>query len=161
MPGASGPVAGGGAAASGGPRVGPLGRGGRGSRQDGRATLKSARQVIHHGHNTVKIADKPLYRYMSRAEANAIRETGLLRGGRAGETFWTDSRFTSAARAESRLSLGSAPEVRMEFRLKSNPTLERAGTRVQPANGGTGLGREYSTFDRVEVEIINVQPFTH
>ena len=49
----------------------------------------------------------------------------------------------------------------MEFRLKNNPALERAGTRVQPANGGTGLGREYSTFDRVEVEIINVQPFTH
>jgi len=126
-----------------------------------RATVKSARQVIHHGHNTAKIADKPLYRYMSRAEADAIRETGLLRGGRAGETFWTDSRFTSAARAQSRLSLGSAPEVRMEFRLKNNPALERAGTRVQPANGGTGLGREYSTFDRVEVEIINVQPFTH
>lgn len=104
---------------------------------------------------------KPLYRYMSQAEANAVRETGLLRGGRSGETFWTDSRFTSAARAENRLSLETKPEVRMEFRLINNPLLERNGTRVQSANGGAGGGREYMSLNPVGVEVINVQPLTH
>jgi hypothetical protein len=121
----------------------------------------AAKAGVPTGKQAAKNVDKPLYRYMSQTEANAVRETGLLRGGRAGETFWTDSRFTGATRAQNRLSLESAPEVRMEFRLRNNPTLERAGTRVQPANGGTDFGREYSTFDPVEVEIINVQPFTH
>lgn len=96
---------------------------------------------------------------MSRAEADAVRKTGVLRGGRPGETYWTDSRFRSAENAQDRLSLPERPEVQMEFRLKGSPALERNGTRVTPKYGGRGGGREYMSTEHVEVEIINVQPY--
>ena len=97
---------------------------------------------------------------MSRAEAEAVQETGFLRGGRPGETHWTDARFTSAARAQDRLSLPGRPEVRMHFRIKNNPSLSRNGTRVAPAYGGRGGAREYGSFDPVEVDIVDVQPLS-
>lgn len=111
--------------------------------------------------DVVKAADsaKPLYRSMSRAEAEAVRNTGKLRGGREGETFYTDSRFGSAKKAQDRLSLDQLPEVQMEFRLRSNPNSVRNGTKVRPANNGRGGGKEYSSMDPVEVEITNVQPY--
>ena len=98
---------------------------------------------------------------MSQAEANSVKRSGLLRGGRPGETYWTDSRFTSAARARNGLSLPDTPDVRMEFRLRNEPSLSRAGTRVTPRYGGGGGGREYMSIQPVAVEVINVQPFTH
>jgi hypothetical protein len=47
----------------------------------------------------------------------------------------------------------------MEFRIKNNPSMTRKGTRVTPDYDGDGGGREYMTYDPVEVEIINVQPY--
>jgi hypothetical protein len=96
---------------------------------------------------------------MSKAEAEAVRQAGKLRGGREGETFFTDSRFRSADTAQDRLSLPNRPEVQMEFLIKNNSSMIRNGTRVDPAYGGRGGGREYMTTDPVEVEIINVQPY--
>ena len=96
---------------------------------------------------------------MSRAEADAVRQSGKLRGGNAGDTFWTDSKFRSATRAQDRLSLPDAPQVRMEFQLRSTPKLQRNGTRIQADYGGRGGGREYMSLDPVEVDVINVQPF--
>ena len=104
-------------------------------------------------------ADKPLYRNMSRAEADAVRETGVLQGGRPGEPYWTDSRFRSADRAQDRLPLPERPEVQMECRLRGSPAMERNGTRVAPDYGGRGGGREYMSTEPVEVETINVQPY--
>jgi len=122
--------------------------------------IKAARAGDKVG-DVAKLADsaKPLYRSMSRAEAEAVQHAGKLRGGREGETFFTDSRFSGADRAQDRLSLRQRPEVQMEFHLKNNPTLERNGTRVDPAYRGRGGGKEYSTTDPVEVEITNVQPY--
>ena len=122
--------------------------------------IKAARTADKVG-DVAKAADsaKPLYRSMSRAEAEAVRNTGKLRGGREGETFFTDSRFGSAKRAQDRLSLDQLPEVQMEFRLRSNPNSVRNGTKVRPANNGRGGGKEYSSMDPVEVEITNVQPY--
>jgi len=104
-------------------------------------------------------AGQTFFRSMSEAEAQAVRQTGRLRGGRPGETFFTDSRFRTAGRAQDRLSLPQRPDVQMEFRLRGSPSMSRNGTRVQPDYGGLGGGREFSTFDPVEVEIFNVQPF--
>lgn len=103
--------------------------------------------------------EKTFFRSMSEVEAQAVRQTGMLRGGRPGETFFTDSRFRTAGRAQDRLSLPHTPEVQLEFRLREPLKLNRNGTRVQPDFGGRGGGREFSTFDPVEVEIINVQPY--
>lgn len=93
---------------------------------------------------------------MSKTDAEAVQQTGKLRGGREGET---DSRFRSADTAQDRLSLPNRPEVQMGFQIKNNPSMMRNGTRVDPAYGERGGGREYMTTNPVEVEIINVQPY--
>jgi RHS repeat-associated protein len=105
------------------------------------------------------VAEKAFYRSMSKAEADAVKESGLLRGGRKGGTYFTDSRFKSGIKAKDRLSLPERPEVQMEFQIKNNPTMNVNGTRVTPKYGGSGGGREYMTTDPVQVEIKNVQPY--
>ena len=106
----------------------------------------------------LQASQKPLYRYMSEAELKAVKETGLLRGGRPGTTYWTDSRFTSSTRATERLSLPEAPQYRVEFSIRNSPNIQ-GGTRVKPDFGRIGGGREYWTSDLVEVKIFNAQPF--
>lgn len=112
--------------------------------------------------NVAQGTSKTFFRNMSRAEAKAVKDTGKLRGGNPGDTFFTDQRFRTGdrgARAQDRLSLPQRPEVQVEFRITNNPSLQRNATRVTPANGGRGGGREFMTTDPVQVEIINVQPF--
>ena len=96
---------------------------------------------------------------MSKAEAKAVQQTGKLRGGNLGESFFTDSRFRSAKRAQDRLSLLQRLGVQMEFQITNNPTSVRNGTRVRPDYGGRGGEREFMTTDSVGVEIINIQPY--
>ena len=103
--------------------------------------------------------DKTYYRNMSKKEAQAVKESGKLRGGRSGETFFTDSRFKTGEKAKDRLSLPEKPEVQMEFEIKNKPKLEKNGVKVEPEFGGRGGGKEYMTKDPVKVEIKNVQPF--
>jgi hypothetical protein len=95
-----------------------------------------------------------MYRYMSSAEAQAVRTTGVLRGGRAGDTYLTTQATTSSSQAASQLALPVAPEVRMTVRVLNNPNMVRYGTRVQSAPGRDGGGVEYMTRDRVNVEIL-------
>lgn len=98
------------------------------------------------------------FRYMSQAELKAIQETGYLRGGWSGETYFTKDLYKSAAKAQSRLSLGSSPTLRVEFEILNNPTLLRNGTKVTPLNGMFGGGSEFMTLDPVKVRLINWQP---
>lgn len=98
------------------------------------------------------------FRYMTEAELKAVQNTGLLRGGRAGETFFTKDLYKSAASAQNRLALPSAPTLRVEFQILNNPTLLRNGTKVLPANGMMGRGAEFMTLDPVKVNLINWQP---
>lgn len=100
------------------------------------------------------------YRYMVPAELEAVQQTGLLRGGRPGETFWTDESFDSAAEAQSKLALPSPPELRVRFIILNSPILTRDGSVVEPAFGSPGGGREWASPDQVQVEILDVQPLT-
>jgi hypothetical protein len=102
------------------------------------------------------VEGKVYFRYMSRAEAEVVRETGFLRGGVPGEVFWTDDRYESAPLAMSRLALGSLPEVRMRFRMLSNPRLVRDGTRILPDAEQPGGGTEYMSEEKVRVEVVAV-----
>jgi len=77
---------------------------------------------------------------MSQAELKAIQETGYLRGGWSGETYFTKDLYKSAAKAQSRLSLGNSPALRVEFEILNNPTLLRNGTKVTPLNRMIGGG---------------------
>jgi hypothetical protein len=108
-----------------------------------------------------EIADKGggnTFRYMTEGELKAIQETGLLRGGREGETFWTKDLYKSAAKAQNRLALPNAPKLRVEFEILNDPTLLQNGTKVLPANGMIGGGAEFMTLDPVKVKLINWQP---
>ncbi|MEL4106278.1 hypothetical protein AAFA46_05475 [Oscillospiraceae bacterium WX1] len=99
---------------------------------------------------------KPLYRAMSEPELNAVKETGYLRGGRDGSTYFTDSYYKSANNAQNRLSLPNKPEYIMEFKITNNPTVY-GGNTVNPAFGGSGGGREYFSNNPVQVNIVNYQ----
>jgi len=104
-----------------------------------------------------KLNSKPLYRVMSKAELKSVEKTGMLRGGREGTTYFSDSKISSATKAQSRLSLPTKPEYSVEFKIVNKPKVE-GGTTVDPAYNQSGGGREYFTYDKVKVEIINAQP---
>jgi hypothetical protein len=93
---------------------------------------------------------------MTDGELNAVKETGMLRGGREGTTYLTDAKFISANTAKSRLALPTAPEYRMEFRITNSPKVQ-GGNTVKSAYGEIGGGREYFTDDIVNIKIINYQ----
>jgi len=97
-----------------------------------------------------------VYRYMSRAEAEAVMITGLLRGGRRGRTYWTDERYQMSRQAKARLALDEPPEIRLAFTITNAPTLELEGSTVRPDMGEPGGGMEWMTRERVRVEVISV-----
>ena len=83
---------------------------------------------------------------MSQAELEAVQSTGLLRGGRAGETFFTKDLYKSAASAQNRLALPGSPALRVEFQILNNPKMLLNGTKVQPLNGMMGRGAVGSQY---------------
>lgn len=95
---------------------------------------------------------------MTEAEVKAIKETGMLRGGRPGETFFTKDVYKTGAHAQERLALPNTPTHRIEFEITNNPNLLRNGTKVKPDFGQPGRGAEFMTTDPVRVDLINVQP---
>ncbi|WP_270487158.1 RHS repeat domain-containing protein [Butyricimonas synergistica] len=113
------------------------------------STLKKVSSVAKKGGNA--------FRYMTEGELKAIQETGLLRGGRSGETFFTKDLYKTAVKAQNRLALPTSPSLRVEFQILNNPTLLRNGTKVLPANGMMGKGSEFMTLDIVKVRLINWQ----
>lgn len=104
----------------------------------------------------MSVQGRTFYRYMSRAEAEAVLATGKLRGGRPGRTYWTEDRYEGSGLAKARLALEMQPEVRMEFRIRNDPRVRRAGDRVKPISGEAGGGTEWMTPEVVEVEVISV-----
>lgn len=104
----------------------------------------------------MSVRGRTFYRYMSRAEAEAVRRTGYLRGGIPGEVFFTEDLYESADEAKRRLALPIGPQVRMRFRIVEEVDLLRAKAEVEPRYGESGGGTEYMTTGRVEVEVISV-----
>ncbi len=101
------------------------------------------------------LAGRIFYRYMSLAEAEAARRTGLLRGGRPGRTYWTDERYENAQEAGDRLALEERPEVRLRFTIRNDPELALEGARVRPRHGRPGGGTKWVALGRVEVEVLD------
>jgi RHS repeat-associated protein len=101
-------------------------------------------------------------RYISEAELQAIQETGLLRGGRPKETYFTINRFETAKEATSRLALPSPPQYRVDFQIVNQPHIlgpQRVRPWIRPIRSGfrAGFGIEYWTTDPVKVRIIHVE----
>jgi len=94
-------------------------------------------------------------RYVGEGEIAAIQQTGLLRGGRPGETCFTIDRYISKASAMQRLALKQAPDYRVEFEVLNRPSLigpERVAPSLRPIRWGWGI--QYWTRDRVQVRIL-------
>ena len=115
------------------------------------ASLKTGAKVAAKGSGTA-------FRYVTQGEIQATRSTGLLRGGRAGKTYFTKDLYKSGVKAQQRLSLGGTPTHRLEFQILNKPNLLRNGTKVTPITGQPGLGSEFMTIDPVRIRLINVQP---
>ena len=103
-----------------------------------------------------RIADESetVQRWMSRAELEATRETGLLRGGREGTHFVTDAANRSARRARIRLALEYTPEVRVTMEIPANALTPPK--RVPPLNRMPGGGMEREATGIVPVIIKRV-----
>jgi hypothetical protein len=93
-------------------------------------------------------------RWMSRAELEATQSTGLLRGGRSGTHYVTDSANSKAQRARLRTALPQTPEVRVTMEVPVGRF--SAPTRVQPAYGMPGGGMERTATGQIPVNILRV-----
>jgi hypothetical protein len=109
----------------------------------------------------VEIAGTTAFRYVTEGEIEAIKNTGYLRGGTTGPTYFTKDLYQSASKAENRLSLPETPTHRIEFKIKNNPPLLLNGNKVSPRYGMHGKGAEFMTKDQVKVNLINWQKLHH
>jgi hypothetical protein len=117
--------------------------------------IKKAAKVAKAGEERTEIVQ----RAMSKAELEATRSTGLLRGGRDGTHYVSDAVNSTASKAQSRLALPVRPEVRVKLEVPAGRF--SAPTRVQPlevAPGKTlpGGGMERSATGQVPARVLTV-----
>jgi hypothetical protein len=127
--------------------------------EDGTVTYRPASERI--AENSIEAAAEggaTGFRYMKEAELLAIQNSGMLRGGNPGKTYFTKDLYKSGAHAQLRLSLPTTPEFRVEFEILNSPTLLLNGLKVLPDFGMPGKGAEFMTTDPVIVRLINWQP---
>ncbi len=92
-------------------------------------------------------------RYCSNAELKAIKETGILRGGIPGRSYFTTDKYTTSAEAQERLSLGTLPEVRIEFSITNSPKIFGPSIVQADKIGHLGKGIEYWSPNKVDLII--------
>lgn len=94
---------------------------------------------------------------MSRAELEATRNAGLIRGGREGTHYVSDNVNTNALRARQRLALPQTPDVRVTLDVPegafSPPKL------VDPDYGMAGGGMERAGSGQISCRVIAVQEY--
>ena len=92
---------------------------------------------------------------MAEAELRAVQETGLLRGGRPGTTYFTTNKYRTRQSAVRFLSLPNTPDVRVDFKILNNPRIF-GPMRVDPDFGQPGGGIQYWSDDPVAVRILRI-----
>jgi RHS repeat-associated protein len=120
-----------------------------------KALRRTARSVRHAESTGTEIVQ----RAMSRAELNATRQTGLLRGGRAGTHYVSDAVNSNAGRAQQRLALPSPPEVRATIEVRRGTFSAPATVAPYRLPNGTilrGGGSERTAVGDVPVKILRV-----
>jgi RHS repeat-associated protein len=96
-------------------------------------------------------------RVMSNAELEATIKTGLLRGGRQGENFFTNSASLNAKRAQQRLGLdGPLRDVRVRFEIQNNVTVYGPQAAKAGNTGTQGGGIEFYTNGPTLIKIIRI-----
>ena len=98
-----------------------------------------------------------IQRAMSRAELQATKETGLLRGGRDGTHYASNNVNSDALRARQRLGLPQTPEVRVTIEVPANRF--SPPSKVDPAYNMPGGGMERTATGRIPARIIRVDEY--
>jgi RHS repeat-associated protein len=93
-------------------------------------------------------------RWMSKAELQATKDSGLLRGGREGTHHVTDAANSDPLRARQRLALDKTPEVRVTMKVPKDALSEPS--KVDPNFSMPGGGIERTATGNVPVQIIKV-----
>jgi hypothetical protein len=93
-------------------------------------------------------------RWMSKAELQATRETGLIRGGRSGEHYVTDFANKNAQRARQRLALDHTPEIRVSLEVPKG--VFSSPRKVDPLYDMSGGGMERTAIGEIPVNILKV-----
>jgi hypothetical protein len=93
---------------------------------------------------------------MVKAELDAIYDTGFLRGGNSGPTYFTTDVYVSASQAQQQLSLTTIPQIGVEFQIVNAPSI--TGPTVVEAIPGltSGGGTQYWSFDRIQTIIKSI-----
>jgi hypothetical protein len=99
-------------------------------------------------------------RAMSKAELDATKKTGLVRGGREGTHYASNAIGNDAKRVQQRLALGTKPQVKVTMQVPKGTF--SASTRVKPAqlpNGKVlpGGGMERTATGNISAKIIKVK----
>jgi hypothetical protein len=92
---------------------------------------------------------------MSRAELEATLETGLLRGGRAGENFFTNSASLDAKRAHQRLGLdGPLRDVKIQFEILNDVKIHGPQSAAPGKTGTPAGGIEFYTKGVTKIKVL-------
>ena len=94
-------------------------------------------------------------RAMSRAELEATRSTGLVRGGRDGTHFVSDAVNNGGKRARQRLALPQTPEVKVQLEVPKGSF--GPPSKVKPANGMPGGGMERTGKGKIPAKVLGVK----
>jgi len=94
-------------------------------------------------------------RWMSQAELKATKETGLIRGGRDGTHFVTDSANSNAKRARQRSALPQTPEVKVTLEVPAGKF--SSPSRVEPAFNMPGGGMERTATGKIKATVKKVK----
>jgi hypothetical protein len=101
-------------------------------------------------------------RHVGKEEIAAIEQTGLLRGGRPGRTYFTIDHYFKGSHAINRLSLEHIPEYRVDFEILNQPSIkgpERVAPLIPPFKAvfREGWGIQYRTWDPVRGRVLRIQ----
>ena len=92
-------------------------------------------------------------RVMSKAELNATKTTGLVRGGREGTHYATTAVSNDAKRATQRLALPQTPQVKVTLQVPKGSF--SSPTKVKAANGMPGGGLERKATGKIPAKVID------
>ncbi|NCT22143.1 hypothetical protein GW781_13450 [bacterium] len=95
-------------------------------------------------------------RYMSEAELKVVQNSGMLRGGSAGPTYWTAGTevFETVGGATSRLALKTPPDIGVAFQIINRPDVIGPEP-VEPLFSHLGGGIQYVAYSQVAVNILS------
>jgi RHS repeat-associated protein len=98
-------------------------------------------------------------RVVSTAELDATQNSGLLRGGREGQNFFTNAASLDAKRAQIRLGLdGPLRDSRITFQIMDDVRIFGPQPAKAGLTGTNGGGLEFYTSRSTRIQILSVKP---